>query len=451
METVASRASFAVFTDAALLELLRTEEDRLPRAAAEEILRRGAALREALADLCREERAWRRTDAASWAPVHATFLLGALGGAVEPLLASLRWAVEYDVDVVTEVIHLILGAQGPAAATPLRGRIADRERGDFERALAVDALGTLASRFAAEQGEALEFLRGVVADERDEDEVRDAAAAALLRFARPADREVVAAWVDGAARSWSRIDARDVEEAYLRRGAQPGPVVRDWMGFYDADEIVARRRRVEERAEDERWALGARWSEPWVESELEGLLAEFGGALGDLAPETRRDALWTARAMMRYLVGRVRVAPWRWDADRATSFLFDYVVRCLPVEREGLLGAAPIAAARFARFWEEKGRVTGEARQAIEDRVAAQGEEFVRAALDSRNWTREKLLAVRMAADGLDATDDRNASEWRSRYATRFPRVAGLPVPAAQRGAECACGSARAYRRCCGR
>src|SRR5687767_7435079 len=100
--------------DERLLDFLRLEEDRVPRGVADEIVRRGDRLREPLAALCADDLAWRQDGPAFWIPVHATFLLGAIGGpaALPGLLAALEASCRHDVDWVWEAIPSVLGPLG---------------------------------------------------------------------------------------------------------------------------------------------------------------------------------------------------------------------------------------------------------------------------------------------------------------------------------------------------
>ena len=62
-----------------LVDLLFREEDRLPRQVIDEVIGRGGEIVPLLADIVMDRLAW--TDALPewWAPVHATYALGAIG------------------------------------------------------------------------------------------------------------------------------------------------------------------------------------------------------------------------------------------------------------------------------------------------------------------------------------------------------------------------------------
>jgi len=77
METTLRSISFHELTEEQLIELLHTGEDRVTREVVDECVARGERMLWRLTDLCREERSWTQTGPAFWAPVHATFILGA--------------------------------------------------------------------------------------------------------------------------------------------------------------------------------------------------------------------------------------------------------------------------------------------------------------------------------------------------------------------------------------
>src|SRR5687767_4475550 len=153
-------------SDERLLDFLRLEEDRVPRTVAEEIVSRGDRLREPLAAVCGDDLAWRQDGPAFWIPVHAAYLLGAIGGheSLPGLLAALRASARHDVDWVWETIPSLLGPIGRPAVPPLRELAFDPRGGARERAVAVHSLAAVAARHPIEQGEILDLLRGTLED-----------------------------------------------------------------------------------------------------------------------------------------------------------------------------------------------------------------------------------------------------------------------------------------------
>ncbi len=270
METTLSRISFHQFTDEQLIDSLWTAEDRLTREMVDEFVGRGERMIWRLTDLCRDERSWTEPGAAFWAPVHATFILGAFGDsrALMGLLASLRWSAKYDIDWVYEKLPSILGRIGRPAILPLKARVTDRDNAELDRMTELHALAGIAARHPIHQGEVLDFVRSI-ADDADEDEwIRSVAASVLLKFVRPGDRKAIVAssirqeWCDRP----SLFDGRDIEAAYARGAQQLEEYLQDGLDFYASWAIEARQRRWDEESEDARWAAGV---EVWHRDRLD--------------------------------------------------------------------------------------------------------------------------------------------------------------------------------------
>lgn len=134
------------FSEDELTGLLFSEEDRLPRAAVDEFVRRGEKMVSFLSEIVSDEFKWTKEVPEWWAVVHATFILGALGteSAIIPLLRALRWADAFDCDWVTEALPAMFGRIGPAAIPLLKTMAADQTNGWFVRVVAVEGLGLIA-------------------------------------------------------------------------------------------------------------------------------------------------------------------------------------------------------------------------------------------------------------------------------------------------------------------
>src|SRR5579884_1017645 len=174
---------YAAMTDEALLGLLATEEDRLPRAAVEEIVFRGARMIGPLTRIVTDPENWQADLPAWWAPIHATFLLGAIGGAdvIEGLLAAAKWSDAYDVDWVVEVLPSIFGRLGIAARPLLLPWLQEARHPPFVRSLV--AQGLVATTLTHPEG-AGEIYRqiGAVFTESEDDELKDLLGHVLLDF-----------------------------------------------------------------------------------------------------------------------------------------------------------------------------------------------------------------------------------------------------------------------------
>jgi hypothetical protein len=424
MQTDVAGSSYAALSDEHLLELLRTQEDRLPRAAADEILRRGPALVPALEALCLDERAWRETGPAAWSPVHAAFLLGALGGPapLPGLLAALRHSARADVRLVWEAAPSMIGRRGRDAVAPLRDAIRHNALGTHERCLAVHALAAVGVYAPVEQGGLLDFLRAVVEDEDEASAVRAASGQVLLAYARPGDRTT--ALVEALRQKWGEgaplFDEGDVDAAFSRGGPDLAAYRRDWMAFYDPERISERQARRREEEQDARWSRGAAEGADWVESERGRLLSRYEFALEGLDDLTRGEALWVAESMTEYVVRHEGAAPWRWTARTAHAYLMDAFARRLAADQPGRIASVPDAMARFVRFCATEGLVRpGDLRAAV-DRIEAGKDDVVAAALDPERRREARTELRRLLACGVDPAG-------REEKGTRF-RAPGAPV-----------------------
>ncbi|MBI2920543.1 MAG: SEC-C domain-containing protein [Planctomycetes bacterium] len=138
----------ASLSDDELLALLRTEEDRLPRDAAQEILNRLDRVEEALVALLGSDAAWRDLGPAWWAPLHATRILAvsARPSAFEAVVGAIRrgYAEKRDWIILEAAAHLAaFGAACAGRLELLASSPAEMEvlRGDALDALALLALG----------------------------------------------------------------------------------------------------------------------------------------------------------------------------------------------------------------------------------------------------------------------------------------------------------------------
>jgi hypothetical protein len=130
-------------SDGDLLALLRTEQDRLPLEAAQEILNRMDRLEEPLAALLSSDAAWLDSGPAWWAPLHATKLLAASGraSAFESVLAAIRRAHAEQREWILLGSTALLSAFGAGCAGSLTIVAEDSAE---SKALRIDALETLA-------------------------------------------------------------------------------------------------------------------------------------------------------------------------------------------------------------------------------------------------------------------------------------------------------------------
>ena len=85
---------YSILDSDKLVNLLFTEEDRLPRAAVDEFIKRGNSIIEPLSQIVLEESNWDKDAPEFWAPIHAVFILGAIGTqeAVPSLITAIKWS-----------------------------------------------------------------------------------------------------------------------------------------------------------------------------------------------------------------------------------------------------------------------------------------------------------------------------------------------------------------------
>jgi hypothetical protein len=409
MESTLAGISLHRLTEDQLIDLLRTSEDRLTRDLVDECVARGERMVWKLTDLCRDERSWTQAGAAFWAPVHATFILGAFedSRALMGLLASLRWSAKYDVDWVYEKLPSVLGRIGRPAILPLKARVADRETGELDRRTELHALAGIAACHPIHQGEVLDFLRSI-ADDADEVEfLRSEAASVLLRFVRPGDRKsIVAAAIR---QEWCErpplFGAQDIDEAYAREKQQLDVYLQEWLDFYAPEAIEARQRRWEEESEDGRWAAGVEEEAPWVEEQRHRFLTKYEFSLVDHDDVARGDALWVAESMTEYLVWHEGLAPWRWNGPSAFAYLMDFFARRVSLDDPGRIHVVPDNLLQFVRFCAARGFVSDADLASVEECVASEREEFVGAALDPDRRRMARAVLEQMLAAGLDPRD----------------------------------------------
>ncbi|MBI3855902.1 MAG: hypothetical protein HY293_09460 [Planctomycetes bacterium] len=277
METTPAGTAFELYTGPQLLQLLRTENDRLPRTVVNEFVRRGEGMVPALRDIVARRRWWEQEGAGFWEPIHATFILGAIGGeaALPGLLEALHWSALCEVDWVTNALPNILGAQGRASLGSLKIRARDVDLPGEEGVLALYGLVSVAARHPIHQGEILDFFRVVVEDDEEDDGIRDVAAHGLLSFARPGDRDLLISWAKHAVDAFEKpiFDKHDVRNVYKGRPIDLAPYRRDWLEFYRPEEIGERQKRWKTEEAD---PLEPRTKLPYITLEGGDLVIDAG-------------------------------------------------------------------------------------------------------------------------------------------------------------------------------
>src|SRR5688572_29662936 len=152
-------------SDDAMIDLLSTEEDRLSRAAVDEILRR-PRLAPRLIALIDEEELWTAHDPSSWAPVRAAFLVAAMKppGGLEAVLRALERSATNEETFLMDVADSLLAAFGPESVPALIA--AFEHAGSYPRIWINDALAHLAVAHPATRDAVRVHLRRVALEDR---------------------------------------------------------------------------------------------------------------------------------------------------------------------------------------------------------------------------------------------------------------------------------------------
>lgn len=257
-----ARKRFQSLSDQQLLDLLHSAGDRLPREAVDECLRRAPRLEPHLRQIVAEKASWTQPLPEWWAPVHATYILGAAEtpASLPALLAALRWADAFDCDWVAEDLPSILAHFGPAAWAPLATILDDVTAGWGARSIALCALTALAVAEPGRQPEIVSRAASLLSDKSEDYFLRQAAANVLLDLRVREHRDLLRAF--GREEAGRRADDPEYQGAFydwevdeILEGSEGGGdgldyYRRDWMEFYDPEEIERRQERWVREQED---------------------------------------------------------------------------------------------------------------------------------------------------------------------------------------------------------
>ena len=252
-------------TDEALFDLLFTEEDRLPRDAVNEFVARGTRMVERLADLTTDSEAWQAELPAFWAPIHATYILGAIGGAgiVPALICAMEHAYAQDCDWITGEIPSIMGRLGAAARSPLTVILNDRSRSPYLRSAAAEALAATTLSETSDSEAIFGLIGARLADPTEDEDLRDLAGIILLDFHRSEYKDILLAFAREQESTHRRTPSlsplgfseTDVVEAFAKTTPSLRQYTRDWLAFYSPSAIAQRQARWAEeelaRGQDE--------------------------------------------------------------------------------------------------------------------------------------------------------------------------------------------------------
>ena len=247
-------------SDRDLLDLLYTAGDRLPREAVDEILRRRERTTGELCAMVMDKAAWTQPLPEWWAAVHATYIIAAQEDTdlLVCLLSALRWADAFDCDWVTEDLPSMFGRLGPPVFPALLSLTGDITAGPGARAIAL--AGSAATALGAPDLliQALDTAANIAGNTAENLFLRQSAAHLLMDFRSVRHSELL--------RSFGReeADRRKEDPEYqgvfydwevdelLREdtGQNLEYYRRDWMAFYDPEEIQRREERWRREQEE---------------------------------------------------------------------------------------------------------------------------------------------------------------------------------------------------------
>ncbi|HSH70966.1 MAG TPA: SEC-C domain-containing protein [Deferrisomatales bacterium] len=250
-------------SDRDLLDLLYTAGDRLPREAVDEMLRRRERTAPELCAVVMDKANWTQPLPEWWAAVHATYLVAAMEdpALLVCLLSALRWADAFDCDWVTEDLPSMFGRLGPATYPALSAIVADITAGPGARAVALAGAAAAALGDPRLLDEILDTAAAIAGNDAESLFLRQSAANLLLDFRATRHSALLQAFgreeaarrkddpeYQGVFYDWE-VDELLQEEA----GQNLEYYRRDWMVFYDPEEMERREerwRREQEEGED---------------------------------------------------------------------------------------------------------------------------------------------------------------------------------------------------------
>ena len=235
-------------TNEKLLMELFSNADQLKRASIDLMILRADELLPDLKQIVMDRHAWQADLPDWWAPVHATYLLGAIGGerVVTPLLAALRWADAFDNEWVTETLPSIFGSVGEVALSSLETILHDESAGSGARGLALDSLAAMSLWHP--QLETIVFPK-IIALFRNPQmafELRLAAASILLDFRYRDLRDELISFVELDAKQnlqhaeLMSFSAEEIDRELAQSYRAETYYKHDWLSFYESGQVSQR-------------------------------------------------------------------------------------------------------------------------------------------------------------------------------------------------------------------
>lgn len=251
--------TYQTLSDDDLLNLLFTEEDRLPRVAVDEFIRRGERMVKPLSEIVSDQYIWTKALPEWWAVVHAMYILGGIGGkkVILPLLRGMRWAVAYDCDWVTEALPSIFGKIGVAAITGLKFIANDNTSDWYTRSIALEGLAAITISNPDIEADIFSFIHSILTGTEDDRVFKQTAGHILLDFLRSEYKDDLLVFgreerelKDKDFTYIHAFEVDDVEITFKKGKKDLKTYTKDWLSFYNEDEIRKRQERWEKEDEE---------------------------------------------------------------------------------------------------------------------------------------------------------------------------------------------------------
>lgn len=264
---------YLTLDDDKLLHRLFTEEDCLPREAADEFLKRSERMIKPLSDIVQEEMNWTKDRPEFWAPIHAVFILGAIGvqAAIPPLIMAIKWSDKYNVDWVFEAFPAIFGKIGMPAREGLRQLVQDKEQNWYVRTIALQGMAAITLKNPEIAGDIFSSIHSLAMNKEEDMDFRVQAANILLDFVCIEYKESLLAFCQEEKKFreeetffFVSFDEGDLEKTFSQGKKRINLYKRDWLSFYDKEHIRDRQKRWER----ERNESSAREGDQWEEEEI---------------------------------------------------------------------------------------------------------------------------------------------------------------------------------------
>lgn len=270
-------------SDEELLELLFFMGDSLSKKVVDEIVSRDERMIEPLWDIIANESNWRDDkDGGWWAVIHATFIIGAIGGkeAITPLIMSLRNSDIFECDWIYETIPSIFGHIGPTAIEPLKMVVCDKSNRWFIRVTALESITAITIKYPELEREVFDFTASILNDMSEDMLVRGLAGNALLDFNQKRYEKSLLEFVRQEEEISEEdpyydcfLTENDIIKAFSSNEKRLEHYDRYWLDFYSEKEISVRQKRWrKEHIKDSWFGFPFRW---WEDIKLKRSMAKF--------------------------------------------------------------------------------------------------------------------------------------------------------------------------------